>query len=263
FFNRFAQEFFGYDEDEILGRNVIGTIVPATDTSGRDLAAQLRDVVQHPERYYSSENENMRKNGARVWVAWTNKAVYGKDGSLSEVLCIGIDRTAQKQAEEVLEQQVKEQAVAAERSRLARDLHDAVSQTLFSASLIADVLPQIWERNPDEGQRRLEEIRQLTRGALAEMRALLLELRPTALAEADLGDLLRQLAEATTGRARVPVALEVEGEPSGPLAPDVKVALYRIAQESLNNVAKHAGASQVTVGLRYQGERVEVRISDD
>jgi signal transduction histidine kinase len=102
-------------------------------------------------------------------------------------------------------------ATAAERSRLARDLHDAVSQTLFSAALIAEVLPRIWERDPEEGRRRLEELRGLTRGALAEMRTLLLELRPASLVEADLGDLMRQLAEAFAGRAQVPVDLDVEG----------------------------------------------------
>jgi len=170
-----------------------------------------------------------------------------------------------------LYEQAERSAVAAERSRLARDLHDAVTQTLFSASLIAEVLPRIWERHPDEGRRRLEELRELTRGALAEMRTLLLELRPSALIEAELGDLLRQLAESITGRARVPVSVEVEGECA--LPPEVKVALYRIAQEALNNVAKHAAASQAAVSLRYllpspcQGEgpgvRVELRISDD
>jgi signal transduction histidine kinase len=149
-----------------------------------------------------------------------------------------------------LYEQAQELAVVEERSRLARDLHDAVTQTLFSASLIADVLPRIWERDPDAGWSRLEEVRQLTRGALAEMRTLLLELRPTALVEAEMGELLHQLAEATTGRARVPVAVEVVGECS--LPPDVKVALYRIAQEALNNVAKHAGASQAMVSLHCQ-----------
>jgi PAS domain S-box-containing protein len=160
-----------------------------------------------------------------------------------------------------LYEQAESTAVTAERQRLARDLHDAVTQTLFSASLIAEVLPRLWERNPEEGRRRLAELRELTRGALAEMRTLLLELRPTALTEASLGDLLRQLSEAITGRARVPIALTVEGK--CPLPPDVQVAFYRIAQEALNNVAKHAGASQATVSLSCRPEKVELRIGDD
>jgi signal transduction histidine kinase len=155
----------------------------------------------------------------------------------------------------------KELAVVEERSRLARDLHDAVTQTLFSASLIAEVLPRIWERDQAEGQRRLEELRELTRGALAEMRTLLLELRPSALLEAELPELLRQLAESITGRARVPIHLEVEGE--CPLPMEVKIALYRIAQEALNNIAKHAGASQVVVGLSHEPTAVKMSISDD
>ena len=158
-------------------------------------------------------------------------------------------------------EQAEQTAVAAERNRLARDLHDAVTQTLFSASLIAEVLPRLWQRNPDEGQRRLKELRELTRGALAEMRTLLLELRPSALVDAELADLLRQLAESITGRARVPVTVEVEGECDLPV--DVKVALYRIAHEALNNVAKHAGASRATVNLCCQAGRVALHVSDD
>ncbi len=156
---------------------------------------------------------------------------------------------------------MKERAAIQERSRLARDLHDAVSQTLFSASLIAEVLPRLWERNPEEGRKRLEEIRQLTRGALAEMRTLLLELRPAALVDADLGDLLRQLAESITGRARIPVKVEVEGH--CPPSAELKVALYRIAQEALNNVAKHSKASQATVSLHCQLDKIELIIRDN
>jgi PAS domain S-box-containing protein len=160
-----------------------------------------------------------------------------------------------------LRTQAEQAAAAAERSRLARDLHDAVTQTLFSASLIAEVLPRLWERDAEEGRRRLEELRQLTRGALAEMRTLLLELRPAALTEVSLGDLLRQLAEAVTGRARIPITLAVDGQ--CPLPPDVQIALYRIAQEALNNVAKHAGASQATVDLNCNEDGIKLRIRDN
>lgn len=160
-----------------------------------------------------------------------------------------------------LYEQAEQSAAAAERSRLARDLHDAVSQTLFSTTLIAEVLPKIWERNPEEGRRRLEELRQLTRGALAEMRALLLELRPAALAEAELPDLLRQLAESVTGRARIPVVVEVGGECCLPV--EAKVAFYRVAQEALNNVVKHAAASSASLALVSQGGEVRLRVADD
>lgn len=160
-----------------------------------------------------------------------------------------------------LYEQAEQAAAAAERNRLARDLHDAVSQTLFSASLIAEVLPRLWERSPNEGRRRVEELRQLTRGALAEMRTLLVELRPMALTEVPLGDLLKQLAEAVTGRARLPVAFTVESQCE--LPPDVQVAIYRIAQEALNNVAKHSGASQAILTLRCPPGRVELTVSDN
>jgi PAS domain S-box-containing protein len=102
FFNRFAQEFFGYSEAEILGRNVVGTIAPATDSTGRNLEIMIQDLVKHPERYMDNENENIRRNGELAWVAWTNRAIYDDENRISEILCIGIDRTEQKKAEEIV-----------------------------------------------------------------------------------------------------------------------------------------------------------------
>jgi len=101
----------------------------------------------------------------------------------------------------------------------------------------------------------------LTRGALAEMRTLLLELRPSTLTEKPLGDLLRSLAEATTSRTRVPVELNVEG--NDVLPPQVQVALYRIAQEALNNIVKHADATEVKVSLHAAGGNVTLSIQDN
>jgi signal transduction histidine kinase len=154
-----------------------------------------------------------------------------------------------------------EHAAAEERNRLARDLHDAVSQTLFSASIIAEVLPRLWEKNQAEGRRRLEEIRQLTRGALAEMRTLLFELRPSALADAEMNYLLRQLVESFISRHGIPVELKIETTCSIPT--EAKIVFYRIAQEALNNVAKHAEATQVRVTLSCPSKTVSLDVADN
>jgi PAS domain S-box-containing protein len=163
--------------------------------------------------------------------------------------------------EEQLARKAAEEAVTADRTRLARELHDAVTQTLFSASLIAEVLPELWEMDIAEAQKSTEELRQLTRGALAEMRTLLLELRPTTLTQARLTDLIKQLCEAFIGRSRLPITLNIEGE--GKLPPEVQLAFYRIAQESLNNVFKYARAKQVHVDLLISPTVVHFEVRDN
>jgi PAS domain S-box-containing protein len=155
-------------------------------------------------------------------------------------------------------------AVMEERQRLARSLHDAVNQSLFSAGLIAEVLPRLWERDQTEARRSLEDLRRLTRGALAEMRALLAELRPSTLTDSNLSDLLQLLGNAFTGRTNLPVLVTVKGE--GLLPAEPQIAIYRICQEALNNIAKHAKANQVEIHLRYAsqpGGLPEVQIRDN
>jgi signal transduction histidine kinase len=149
-----------------------------------------------------------------------------------------------------------ELAALQERQRLAQNLHDAVNQSLFSAGLIAEVLPRLWDRDQAEARRSLEDLRRLTRGALAEMRELLAELRPSVLTDSSLGDLLRQLSNAFTGRTNIPVNVTIAGEHVLPA--EIQVALYRICQETLNNIAKHAGASQVEIELHYDASNTNV-----
>jgi nitrate/nitrite-specific signal transduction histidine kinase len=160
-----------------------------------------------------------------------------------------------------LYEQAEQTAITVERNRLARELHDAVTQTLFSASLIADVTPRIWRRNPEEGLQNLEELRQLTRGALAEMRTLLLEMRPESLERADLKSLITQLTDAFVGRVRIPLNLHMNGDCK--LAHEVKMVFYRVVQETLNNIAKHSGARQVEVQLECQPGQMNLIIKDD
>ena len=160
-----------------------------------------------------------------------------------------------------LYEKAEQVAITSERSRLARDLHDAVTQTLFSSSLIAEVLPKLWERNPEAGRQKLEELRQLTRGALSEMRAMLMELRPSALAEADMDELFRHLVNAFVGRSRLKVRFEAQVEMTPPV--NVKEVFYRVAQESLNNIEKHADAKEVLIRLKSSERRHELIIRDD
>ncbi|MGA7672197.1 MAG: PAS domain S-box protein [Nitrolancea sp.] len=140
-------------------------------------------------------------------------------------------------------------AALEERQRLARELHDAVTQTLFSASLISEVIPDLWETDQTAARRRLEQLRQLNRSALAEMRILLLELRPSALTDIPFPDLIRQLVEASTGATTAQIELKLDVGKHQRLMPDAQIALYRIAQEALNNVVKHAQAKLVEVFL--------------
>jgi len=160
-----------------------------------------------------------------------------------------------------LYQQAQTAAMLEERQRLAQNLHDAVNQSLFSASLIAEVLPRLWERDPEEGRQSLEDLRRLTRGATAEMRGLLAELRPLVLTDSDLGDLLRQLGDAFTGRTNVPVQVTTQRKDTLPA--EVQVTFYRVCQEALNNIAKHAEADLVVINLRYGDGIAELHIVDN
>ncbi len=107
----------------------------------------------------------------------------------------------------------------------------------------------------------LEELRQLTRGALAEMRTLLLEMRPESLERADLKSLLTQLADAFIGRVRIPLDVQING--CADLSQEVKIVFYRVAQEALNNIAKHSGARQVSLLLECRPGCLHLCIQDD
>ena len=150
-------------------------------------------------------------------------------------------------------------AVAEERSRIARELHDAVTQNLFTVATIADAIPDLWESHPQETRQALDNLRRLSRGALAEMRILLLELRPSALLEKTLGKLLQQLGEGVEGRSRIQVITSVIGDQV--FDSEVQIAFYRIAQEALNNVIKHSEATRVTIGLYNEADALKLSIT--
>ncbi len=155
----------------------------------------------------------------------------------------------------------KHAAVMAERNRLASELHDTISQTLWSMSLITERLPVIWEIDQEEGRRSLSMLHQLSQNSLIEMKSLLMELHPASLTDAKLGNLIRQAAEIIANRTGLDIMVRIEGQ--APVPPEVHFALYRVAQEALNNVALHASAAHVEVYYKSEAGHVHLAIQDN
>ncbi len=143
FFNEFAQSFFGFGQDEIIGRPIVGTIVPENETGGRDLRALLGEIVQHCDRYGKNENENICKDGRRVWVSWTNQVI--RDEATNQprgLLCIGQDATERKKAQDGLHNAME---IISGSIRYASRIQRAI---LPAAQQFAELLPNhftVWE----------------------------------------------------------------------------------------------------------------------
>jgi signal transduction histidine kinase len=161
-------------------------------------------------------------------------------------------------------------AVLQERQRLARELHDAVTQSVFSVSLIAQSIVPALRRDPAEAEHRIERLIEQSLTAMSELRAVLAELRPddaTAAEEgasgAGDGGLVAALARLAAGLDDHGLAADLEAADYAPQAEAHERALYRIAQEALSNVVKHARARRVLLQLAIERARVRLRIIDD
>jgi len=101
FFNEYAQAFFGWSAEEVIGQHV-GLLVPTQESTGVDLSGLVQDIVDHPGRYLNNVNENICRDGRRVWMTWTNRAIHGEQGQVTEILAVGNDITERKRIEEAL-----------------------------------------------------------------------------------------------------------------------------------------------------------------
>jgi signal transduction histidine kinase len=161
-----------------------------------------------------------------------------------------------------LYEQTREYAVVEERNRLSRELHDSVTQSLFSVTLLSEAALSLLDRDPAKARERLERANELAQGALAEMRALIFQLRPMTLQEEGLLSAVRKHLSALHSREARVVELHVTGS-ARRLPAATEDAAFRIIQESLNNVVKHASAAHAEVHLDFQSDCLRVRTTDD
>jgi signal transduction histidine kinase len=156
--------------------------------------------------------------------------------------------------------QVEELAAAQERNRLARELHDSVTQTLFSLTLTARTTRALLTRDPSRMEEQLDRIHDLAQDALAESRSLIAHLRPKTMTAGGLVNALRQHVADRRDRDGLAVTLDIAGERRLPA--DTEEALFRIVQEALSNVVKHARTDQAEVTLRLESDQVSVQVQD-
>jgi signal transduction histidine kinase len=152
-------------------------------------------------------------------------------------------------------------ATVEERARLARELHDSVTQSLFSLNLTLRAARRSLDTNPQQALKLMDDVQELAQGSLAEMRALIFELRPQALENEGLGPALQKHADAVRARSGLKVHLEVKGDRRLPI--NDEEALYQIAREALHNVVKHAQASEAWVTLDLNSSDVTLSVRDN
>ena len=200
-------------------------------------------------------------DGRRVPVEVSAIGMVDDDGRFAGIHGATRDISERARLERELRRQAGELAAGEERAHLARELHDSVTQALFSMTLVSRSVEMLLDRDTDAARVQLTQLRDLQREALAEMRALIFELRPGNLEQDGLIRALRTHTAAIQGRIGLPVVVETSFQDRLPLA--IEEVLYRIAQEALHNVIKHAAARQVRVDLARSGAGVRLRIEDD
>jgi two-component system nitrate/nitrite sensor histidine kinase NarX len=187
-----------------------------------------------------------------------DRAITSEESNLLGIFSLDI---AQLIEDSRLFEQSKALITAEERNRLARDLHDSVTQTLFTASLLSEAVPRMFDKDQAIARQYMTELNMLIRGALAEMRSMLIELRSGELQNQTLDELLVTLVEAA--RARTNGTIGLSAMPVSGLPKDVTVTLYRIAREALNNAIIHAEATEIHVSLLTDSGEVEIHIRDN
>ena len=269
FFNEFAQKFFGYTEREILGRNVIGTIVPQKDSSGRDMSLVIHDIGQNTENYTTNQNENICRDGRKVWIAWTNKPINDQNGRVIEILAVGNDITERKLSEQKIfadRQQLRSLTAKLliveeeERRNIATGLHDTLGQLLTFLRI------ELGNLQKTKSSKLLEEFLnstpKLLDEAIEQTRTLIFDISPPSLYTLGFEAAIEELTQRFSKERKLNCKFLSCGDPK-PLSDHLKILLYRSARELLINAAKHAKANNIQITLRRIENEIQIDVEDD
>lgn len=272
FFNEYAQNFFGYAPEEILGRSVIGTIVPPVDSEGSDLEKMTVEITANPELYSSNDNENVCKDGRRVWIHWANRAIRDERGAVREIFCVGTDITERRKlAREADAYRRRLRRLAdllttteeQERRRAATHIHDTVVQTLSLSNIrLGGVIAAIEKAGLSDQREKVEGVRHLLDQGIKECRGLMEELVPPLLYEVGLYAALRDFAEkqAQSVGSRIQI---VEDRSLEPMDEALRGLLFQSARELIMNAEKYAGPCEIRVSVSVAEGHVQLRVDDN
>jgi two-component system sensor histidine kinase UhpB len=257
FFSDSLESRTGWKPEQLLGQ-------PFTTLAGEETlaaaAAAWETLIEDPSREQRVRLDLPLPDGriAQTEVAMTGTVVDGRfagaHGSVRDI-------SERERLEGDLRGQAAELAASQERAHLARELHDSVTQALFSMGLTLRTLELLLDADPEAARGKLVELRELQKDALAEMRTLIFELRPSSLESDGLVQALR--THATAVQRRTGLVIVVDAEPIDRLPLAAEEALYRIAQEALHNVVKHANASHATIRIWREADLVRLSVTDD
>jgi PAS domain S-box-containing protein len=247
----------GWKPGDLVGEHY-STVVESQST---EAASRWAALVRQPSIEQIATQNMRRPDGGTVPVEISAIGMVDENGAFAGIHGSTRDISERARLERELRRQAGEIAAGEERAHLARELHDSVTQALFSMTLVSRSVEMLLDRDVAAARAQLTQLRDLQREALAEMRALIFELRPGNLEQDGLTRALRTHTQALQGRIGLPVVVESTLAERLPLA--IEEVLYRVAQEALHNVVKHAGARQVRVEVARSQPGVRLRIEDD
>ncbi len=258
--NEATEVYFGVNRQDILGQDkrVLARETLECIFEEPDVYTENILHVYETDDYTSRFECHVLKDGNRAerWLEhWSQPIRSGifAGGRIENYADISLHKHAKETLREV--------ATFDERQRIARDLHDSVTQSIFSASLMAESALKQWVINPKKAKGLIEQVHQLTSASLSELRVLLLELRPQSMTQVKLTQLAKLLVDTMRSRRNMDIRMDLDEFP--PLPENIHIAFYRMMQEMFNNTVKHSHASQMMLKLKMVDGGIRLSLEDN